>query len=220
MTQNPEWLKPYHFQKGHAVPLEWRENLRIIHLGKSSWNKGKKGLQIAWNKGKKLHYKVWNAGLSKETDTRVRDYGQKEKGKIITSEMRQKLREISRGKHYSPLTEIKKGQRISPKTEFKKGQMDLKGEKSPAWKGGVSTINHCIRNSFQYAKWRKAIFERDNYTCQECHDRGGKLHADHIKPFAYYPELRFELNNGRTLCVPCHKQTDTYLKKKKVETDE
>lgn len=59
-------------------------------------------------------------------------------------------------------------------------------------------------------KWRKAVFDRDDYTCQICKERGGKLNADHIKPFKYFPELRYDINNGRTLCVPCHRKTDTY----------
>jgi hypothetical protein len=46
-----------------------------------------------------------------------------------------------------------------------------------------------------------------------CEKRGGELHADHIKQFAYYPTLRFVLDNGRTLCKECHKQTDTYKRK-------
>ena len=39
---------------------------------------------------------------------------------------------------------------------------------------------------------------------------GGVLHADHIKPFAFFPSLRFDLENGRTLCVECHKKTPTF----------
>lgn len=59
-------------------------------------------------------------------------------------------------------------------------------------------------------EWKKAVFERDNYTCQICKTRGVKLEADHIKPYEYFPELRLELSNGRTLCVPCHRQTPTW----------
>jgi 5-methylcytosine-specific restriction endonuclease McrA len=61
-----------------------------------------------------------------------------------------------------------------------------------------------------YLEWRNNVFERDNFTCQDCDQIGGYLNADHIKPFAFYPELRFELSNGRTLCHDCHKKTDTY----------
>ena len=85
------------------------------------------------------------------------------------------------------------------------------GDKSPFWKGGVTNKNKIIRNSLKYTLWRESIFERDNFTCQICNVRGGKLQADHIKPFAYFPELRFDLSNGRTLCIDCHKKTDTYL---------
>jgi 5-methylcytosine-specific restriction endonuclease McrA len=82
---------------------------------------------------------------------------------------------------------------------------------------GKRTANKKIRQSWAYKAWRTLVFERDNYTCTECGDKNydgrGKslaLHADHIKPFALYPELRFEPSNGRTLCVPCHKKTGTY----------
>lgn len=91
----------------------------------------------------------------------------------------------------------------------------MKGARNPAWKGGVTPKNNIIRRSSKMKEWRTAIFERDNYTCQECSIRSSKgvvafLHADHIQPFAYFPELRFELSNGRTLCYQCHLKTPTW----------
>lgn len=90
-----------------------------------------------------------------------------------------------------------------------------RGEKSQWWKGGITPINKHIRNSVRYLQWRKTVMERDDYTCVLCGKRGGDLEADHIKPFAYYPDLRFDITNGRTLCEPCHKETETYALKLK-----
>lgn len=84
------------------------------------------------------------------------------------------------------------------------------GELSSNWKGGITPKNLVIRMTSAYKEWRTSVFARDNFTCQECKQVGGKLNADHIKPFAHHPELRFDINNGRTLCVPCHRKTETY----------
>lgn len=88
------------------------------------------------------------------------------------------------------------------------------------WKGGTSSESERIRKSIEYRLWREAIFSRDNFTCQFCGSRGGKLNADHIKPFSLFPELRLALDNGRTLCFPCHKGTPTWggRVKKTIET--
>ena len=105
-----------------------------------------------------------------------------------------------------------------PKCAFKKGENF--GDKNHAWKGGITPINKKIRDSIEYKLWRTAVFKRDNYTCVWCGDNtGGNLNADHIKPFAYYPELRFVIDNGRTLCVKCHKTTYNYLWKGKKHGD-
>ncbi len=84
------------------------------------------------------------------------------------------------------------------------------GSKSHRWEGGKLSEAMRIRGSREYSQWRTAVYERDDYTCKLCGVRGGRLHADHIKPFALYPELRLDLNNGRTLCAPCHFKTDTW----------
>lgn len=94
---------------------------------------------------------------------------------------------------------------------FKNGRKACSGEKHPRWKGGVTPENIKIRTSAEMARWRKEVYKRDNYTCVFCGDNsGGNLNADHIKKFSDFPELRFDVSNGRTLCVPCHKQTPTY----------
>lgn len=92
-----------------------------------------------------------------------------------------------------------------------KPKYSIRGEKSPFWKGGITPFNLKLRKSIEYREWRRSVFQRDNYSCVHCGDsRGGNLEADHIKPFAQFPDLRFDVDNGRTLCNPCHRKTDTY----------
>ena len=94
-------------------------------------------------------------------------------------------------------------------------RLDMTGRNHHNWKGGITNENEKIRKSTEYKYWRSAVFERDNYTCQICKARSGSgktviLNADHIKPFALYPELRLDTKNGRTLCKQCHLKTETY----------
>ena len=62
------------------------------------------------------------------------------------------------------------------------------------------------RKTKEYKEWRKAVFERDNYTCQHCGKRGGKLRAHHIERYRSCIEKRTVLSNGITLCDECHKK--------------
>lgn len=81
-----------------------------------------------------------------------------------------------------------------------------RGPLSHRWRGGLTEKKRIQRNSAEYAVWRRSVFDRDNYTCVNCGHVGGRLAADHIKPWALFPALRFELSNGRTLCWPCHRR--------------
>lgn len=87
------------------------------------------------------------------------------------------------------------------------------GPLHPRWKGGISKIGQRLRGSTEYRRWRQSVFERDDYTCQLCGERGGRLQADHYPfPFSKYPDKRLDLDNGRTLCRPCHYHV-TYVTK-------
>ncbi len=54
-------------------------------------------------------------------------------------------------------------------------------------------------------KWRMAVYERDGFKCQCCSKVGGELNAHHILSWHGYPEKRFDVDNGITLCVDCHR---------------
>jgi hypothetical protein len=100
----------------------------------------------------------------------------------------------------------------------------LKGRK--VWNTGMgigTPLGHSIRRCDKYVEWRTSVFKRDNFKCVQCKAEG-RMHADHIKPFALVckenkvkslsdalkcKEL-WKVANGRTLCVKCHRKTSTY----------
>ena len=110
------------------------------------------------------------------------------------------------GKRSSIKTEFKKGANHSPSTQFQRGHTSFRGPNHWNWKGGVTSFKDKNRHSLEYKEWRKSVFERDDFICQTCFQRGGKLQADHIKMLSTFPWLRYEITNGQTLCKPCHKE--------------
>ncbi len=89
----------------------------------------------------------------------------------------------------------------------------MSGDSHWNWRGGITDNNTVIRNGIGIKLWRMSVFARDNWTCQECGQHGGRLQPHHIESFAECPELRYEIDNGRTLCLECHKLTDNYCKR-------
>jgi hypothetical protein len=157
-------------------------------------------------------------------------------GSPRTEETRQKIRLTRLGKHYPKLSLAKIGEknhffgkqhtkewkeetreRLKP-FFYKKGQKSncywkgkknphITGSKNPRWKGGISQECIKIRNSPAYDNWRRTILIRDRWTCKRCGQKNIKIEVHHIKSFKDYPDLRFDIQNGITLCINCHMLT-------------
>jgi len=142
----------------------------------------------AWNKGKKMSLEAIEKNRQEKLAHPIRYW----LGKHLSVETKKKLSISHIGKN--------------------------KGKKHWNWQGGKTPRFHHSTSSPQYKKWRSDVFTRDNWTCQTCGikgcETGGYLVAHHIKSWAKYPELRFDVNNGITLCLECHKLTDNYKNKK------
>jgi len=115
-------------------------------------------------------------------------------------ELRENLSRKLRDYHHKHPEILKKG-------HFKIGQ--TAGKKHWNWKGGINDYRDTIRRSAKYLKWRKNVFERDNFTCQICYSFVGDKNAHHIIPFSEclilgIKEEIFNLDNGITLCCGCH----------------
>lgn len=174
--------KVHELNRGRKLSEEHKANLKKNHVGST---------------GKKLskeHLKKLMEGRRKKP----------RKGFKLSEEHKAKISKANS----NPSLKTRKKKSASAKARVAKGTHNF-------YKGGVTEINKKIRNSSEYKLWRTAVFERDNYTCVWCglkSQKGVKLEiqADHIKPFSLFPELRFAIDNGRTLCRDCHKKTDTF----------
>lgn len=128
-----------------------------------------------------------------------------------------------KGKHYGRMSDehrlkiglSKLGKKRKPFSDEWKRKLAVSRykERNGNWRGGITKQHLVIRTSRPYRLWKLAVFERDLYTCQECGITGVILEAHHIKSFSQYPELRFDVNNGLTLCKLCHLKTDNYGRK-------
>lgn len=59
----------------------------------------------------------------------------------------------------------------------------------------------------KHKEWRDKVLRRDNYLCQKCIRYGKKVeatHAHHIRTVEEYPELKYKVENGQSLCLACH----------------
>lgn len=128
------------------------------------------------------------------------------KGKHHTKENKRKASERMKAKGAKSPMEGKNHTLESRKKMSETKRINTKrGKYSHSYKHGQSVEIRGIRFSSEYKRWRYDVFSRDNFTCQDCGDnKGGNLNAHHKKPFSEYPELRFDIDNGITLCEIYH----------------
>src|SRR3990167_6358365 len=101
-----------------------------------------------WNKGIKTNYYSSRMLGKKHTEEAREKIVIGNKGKVVSSEVRAKIGKANKGKSA--------------------------GDKHPRWKGGVTPLYKRIRYSPEYKLWRKAVFQRDNYTCIWCGAKNGE----------------------------------------------
>lgn len=138
-------------------------------------------------------------GLKKAPEYRRQVQQQNAEKRQVTSELRARLRAKALGRKASTATRAKLSTVLKARAP--------KGADHYKWKGGKPWKRF---TEPQYIEWRTAVLERDAYVCQQCHRTCNKnergLAAHHIKPYADFPELRYDVANGMTLCRQCHMQ--------------
>ena len=180
------------FIKGHKA--HW-EKLRFAFQSDvcKRYLMGESSMQIAHSEG---CHKTTVLKELRRNNIKRRTVSEALTGKKPSDETRQKMRERMGGKG-NPM--YGKSGKLAP-------AYGRRGKLSPRWIDGRTPENKRIRQSIEYRLWRESVFARDNWICQKCKKQGGELHPHHIKGFARYPESRFAIDNGVTLCKECHKQ--------------
>ena len=103
---------------------------------------------------------------------------------------------------YATWNNISKG-----KLCYKCGLEKRSGENSPRWNSELTDEERELKRNYpEYSEWREKVYERDNYTCQYCGERGGKLNVHHLNSYDWDKEHRTDINNGIVLCEKCHKE--------------
>ncbi len=135
-------------------------------------------------------------------------------GRKFSEETKRKIADRMRGKKYSKETK-RKVSIASSKRRWSDAQREKfiksfrsnpnnRGRKPWNWQGKSSKQTR-IRKSAKYKEWRLAVYQRDGFRCVGCGDeRGHNLQAHHKMSFAGYPDSRFDVSNGVTLCKKCH----------------
>jgi len=190
--------------KKRIISKETREKMSLSQVGRKHSDETKEKIGKS-NKGKRKGMKA-----SEETKKKMSIVRKGKNKQPCSEEAKKKISIANSGRIPSIETRRKismanLGKKRSVETRMKMS-LAQRGEKGSNWQKGVTEKNDIIRQGIDFRLWREAVFARDNWTCQKCRERGGKLHPHHIKNFAQYIDLRFAIDNGITFCKKCHKE--------------
>lgn len=157
--------------------------------GQSSWNKGKRRGQI-------VQCLTCNKDMYRQPSAL-------NKWAYFCSKAHQKQNPLLKDKLVLNLNQTGKKHSLESIEKMSKAHLGRTGERAGNWRGGLRTRDYLERRRFRH-QMQKNVFKRDDYTCQLCGVRGVDLQVDHIQSWADYVELRFSLDNCRTLCMACH----------------
>jgi hypothetical protein len=187
------------FQKGHTPWNSGTKTGNQYWIGKPKSEVTKEKIRQSLRKGEYKHCEICNKQFwtrpsnTKKRFCSVECMGISNRGRVISEEQK-KLLSLAKIGSKNPMY----------------GKV---GELHHRWKADKTEDERTkIRFSKEYRQWRTAVFERDNYTCQNCEAKSGNgiavyLEAHHIKSWKNYKNLRYILENGQTLCRACHNLT-------------
>ncbi len=95
-----------------------------------------------------------------------------------------------------------KGKTLSEETRIKIGDAH-RGLKSWKWISDRTQLkdDHKDRGGQLHREWSQNVKNRDGWKCRIANDEcSGRLESHHILGWRSHPELRYQLNNGITLC--------------------
>ena len=122
------------------------------------------------------------------------------KEQFNSKENREKLKAIMQTDDYKEKSRIAKLGKNNP-------MYGVIGENNPLWNPNKTHEQRVKeRKTYENAQWRNAVFERDDYICQCCNQKGGALVAHHLYSYDIYEDKRYDIDNGIVLCEKCHKQ--------------
>ncbi|MEO9028091.1 MAG: HNH endonuclease signature motif containing protein [Ktedonobacteraceae bacterium] len=194
-------------EKGNDPEERERRSQRAKTLGYGKWMAGRpahqKVIDYARSRRGKTYEEIYGeARADKQRQARVQANKEAKAGKRPEHllKLQYEIAEKRRGKSYTEIYGDSADEEIKKRTDTHRKRADAlpkKADQRPKHNG-----------DYKYKDWRTAVFQRDEYTCRDCGPRGGQIQAHHIKSWSKYPDLRYVVSNGRTLCISCHNEAN------------